>query len=31
MVTLGAAASCVGLIALSMPAQAAMQEPDVIR
>ncbi|KAK3156287.1 hypothetical protein QOZ80_2AG0105230 [Eleusine coracana subsp. coracana] len=31
MVALGMAASCVDLLALSMPVQAAMQEPDVIR
>ncbi|TVU32953.1 hypothetical protein EJB05_24718 [Eragrostis curvula] len=31
MVALGAVASCIDLLALAMPAQAAMQEPDVIR
>ncbi|CAN6237469.1 unnamed protein product, partial [Urochloa humidicola] len=31
MVVLGAAASCTDPLALSMPAQAAMQEPDFIR
>lgn len=31
MAFLGAAASCVNLLAMPIPAQAAMQEPDVIR